>query len=520
MVGLVGFEGKTKGAQRNMTTFHLKRWQIAAYSAPSIPNSALGLPVAVYLPAFYAEQAGLAVAAVGTIFMLARFWDVFTDPFMGILSDRFPTRWGRRRHWIVLSVPIMMLAAWQLFIPPEGVGVTHLLIWMFVLYVGYTLLTISHISWGAELTPDYHERSRVQGWREFALVLGMFTVLALPALIEITSSVPADPPPVAIEEIAPADAGTALSEIRVEDDGHRAVGRDRVAAMGWFVIILLPLTVAFAVTLVGERPVKEQKNIDWHGLWTVISKNKSVRRLLLVDIIAGFGPSVSGALYIWFIAYYVGYGDWASRILLLYFVAAFIAVPFWIQISYKIGKHKALTIAFVYSCVILATYLISPNAPLWVVLLLNMAYGFAYGAGPFLLRSMMADVRDYDLLETGQERTGLYFSLLTMTSKIGAALAVGLALTVLGIVGFDPSLGEQNSERAVMTIGYMFVFLPMVVYAAGAWLIWNFPLDQAEQEKLRAQIDERHRNEGDHGAIDTLTGYSPPRGEIEDQPAE
>jgi len=508
-----------------MSKFHLKRWQIAAYAAPSIPNSALGLPIAVYLPAFYAEQAGLAVAAVGSIFMLARFWDVFTDPIMGILSDRFPTRWGRRRHWIVLSVPIMVFAAWKLFMPPADVGMSHLLIWMFVLYVGYTLLTISHISWGAELTPDYHERSRVQGWREFALVLGMFTVLALPAIIEIAGSAPPDTAQPAIEETLttaaadPAAAATEL-EVRVEDDGHRAVGRDKIASMGWFVIILLPITVALAVSLVGERKVKEQPKIEWRQLWNVLKNNSAVKRLLLVDIIAGFGPSVSGALYIWFIAYYVGYGDWASRILLLYFVAAFMGVPFWINVSYRIGKHKALTVSFVYACVILSTYLLTPNAPFWLVIALNMAYGLAYGAGPFLLRSMMADVRDYDKLHSGQERTGLYFSLLTMTSKVGAALAVGVTLTLLGIFGFDPALGAQNTQSSINAIAYMFVFFPMSVYALGAWLIWTFPLDQAAQEELRAAIDEKQRRQGDHGAIDQLTGYSPPRGEIEDQPAE
>ncbi len=502
-----------------MKTFTLKRWQIGAYVAPSIPNSALGLPIAVYLPAFYAEQAGISVAMVGAIFMLARFWDVITDPVMGMVSDRYSTRWGRRRHWIVLSVPIIMLAAWQIFMPPENVGILHLLSWMFILYIGYTLLTISHISWGAELTPDYHERSRVQGWREFALVLGMTTVLALPAIIEVAASMGASAPVETTEEIiGGASAPTEVAEVR--DEGREAVGRTRVAAMGWFIIILLPITVALAVVLVKERKTKTQPQIAWGEFWGVLKNNKAVRRLLLVDIIVGFGPSVSGALYIWFIAYYVGYGDWASRILLLYFVAAFMGVPFWIQLSYRLGKHKALTVSLIYACVVLATYLFSNNAPFWLVLVLNFAYGLAYGAGPFLLRSMMADVRDYDRLETGQERTGLYFSLLTLTSKIGAALAVGLALTLLGVFGFDPAIGLENSQGAINSVAYMFVFFPMIVYALAAWLIWTFPLDQAEQERLRLAIDAKQKSSGDHGALDQFVGVSPPRGEIEDQPAD
>ncbi len=501
-----------------MKNFSLKRWQIASYAAPSIPNSALGLPIAVYLPAFYAEQAGISVAMVGAIFMLARFWDVITDPILGIVSDRYATRWGRRRHWMVLCVPIIMLSAWQIFMPPDNVGIAHLLIWMFVLYVGYTLLTISHISWGAELTPDYHERSRVQGWREFALILGMTTVLALPAIIEIAGPA-ATVAPTETEAVLTSEAEAPIAAV-ARDDGHEAVGRSKIAAMGWFIIILLPVTVAIAVLVVKERKVETHPQIQWRELWGVLRQNKAVRRLLLVDIIVGFGPSVSGALYIWFIAYYVGYGDWASRILLLYFVAAFIGVPFWIQLSYRLGKHKALTVALVYASAVLITYLFSNNAPFSVVLLLNFMYGLAYGAGPFLLRSMMADVRDYDRLETGQERTGLYFSLLTMTSKVGAALAVGLTLMLLGVFGFDPVLGEQNTQTSINAVALMFVFFPMATYGLGAYLIWTFPLDQAEQERLRLAIEAKQKTHGDHGGIDQFVGMSPPRGEIEDQPTE
>ena len=87
----------------------LTKWQLLAFAIPAIPISAMGLPLVVYLPPFYAEL-GLGTGIVGSLFMFARFWDVFTDPVLGILSDRFETRWGRRRHWIVISVPIMMVS--------------------------------------------------------------------------------------------------------------------------------------------------------------------------------------------------------------------------------------------------------------------------------------------------------------------------------------------------------------------------------------------------------------------------
>ena len=266
-------------------TDKLPRWRVALFSLPAIPISALGLPIVVYLPPFYAEDMGLSLTLVGTIFMVARFWDIFTDPVLGILSDRYPSRWGRRRHWIVLSAPILMVSSYMLFMPSTplaGMGMfswindfwsffgattessdtaSYLFGWMIILYIGWTLITISHMSWGAELSPDYDERSMIQGWREFALIFGMFTVLALPAVIEWVQ------------------------------DG--AGGRERVAAMGWFIIILLPITIAAAVWLVPERPQKQQSNFDVKAAWKILVSNRMLQRVLVADLLVGIGPSIT-----------------------------------------------------------------------------------------------------------------------------------------------------------------------------------------------------------------------------------
>ena len=81
---------------------NLTKQTIAAFVSPAIPLSALGLPLLVYLPPFYAEEMGLGLSLVGTVFMITRFWDVFTDPVLGIISDKVTTPLGRRRHWIIL----------------------------------------------------------------------------------------------------------------------------------------------------------------------------------------------------------------------------------------------------------------------------------------------------------------------------------------------------------------------------------------------------------------------------------
>jgi len=165
----------------------LKPFTLAAYSGVALPMAAMGMPIAVYLPRFYSEGLGLSLITVGLIFTLARVWDVVTDPAMGYLIDRFETRWGRRKHWIALAVPILVVSVYQVFIPsPEDVSGGYLLFWLIMLYVGYTMMAISHQSWGAELADSYDERTRLFGWREIFVIGGMTIVLALPALLEST----------------------------------------------------------------------------------------------------------------------------------------------------------------------------------------------------------------------------------------------------------------------------------------------------------------------------------------------
>jgi len=148
---------------------NLTKKTIAAFVSPGIPLSALGLPLLVYLPPFYAEEMGLGLSLVGTIFMITRFWDVFTDPILGILSDRVTTPLGRRRHWIILSVPILMICVYKVFIPEAQITGNHLLSWMLLLYVGWTLLSISHMSWGAELSSDVLSSCKCLFQRSYAI---------------------------------------------------------------------------------------------------------------------------------------------------------------------------------------------------------------------------------------------------------------------------------------------------------------------------------------------------------------
>jgi Na+/melibiose symporter-like transporter len=398
---------------------------------------------------------GLSLATVGLIFTLARIWDLITDPIMGLIIDRFESRWGRRKHWVALSIPVLMLAIWMVFMPnPDAVTPFYLAFWLLILYVGYTMLTISHLSWAAELSTSYDARSRLFGWREIYVIAGMTIVLAIPAFLELTGS--------AEENI-------------------------KVASMGWFCLLAFPVLVLPLLFSVPDAKSSSEPRIEWRQALGVIFKNSSMLRLLIADFSRGLGMSVSGALYIFIAATYFALPKHASIALLFYFLASFIAMPFWMKAAYKYGKDQALKFAVAYVVIInlaLIPFAEAGNIPvLWIF---TISFGLAFGAPPMLLRSMMADLTDEDELKSGQKRPGLFFALLTTTDKVGAALGVGISFTILELAfGFQP--GGSNSadalEGLLLTYTIGFAAPTLIAYLA----LRSYPLTK---EKHNAIVDE------------------------------
>src|SRR3984885_8943539 len=163
----------------------LSATRIFSYVMLAVPLSALGMPIVVHLPQYYAsKEIGLGLAVTGAIFSIMRIFDVAIDPITGYWSDRWRTPFGRRKPLILLGAPILALGIWMVFVPGGPVSVPYLCFWLFVMYLGWSMTVIPHLSWGAELSPDYHERSRIYGWVQVATLAGFIGVLIVPAFLE------------------------------------------------------------------------------------------------------------------------------------------------------------------------------------------------------------------------------------------------------------------------------------------------------------------------------------------------
>ncbi len=432
----------------------LPAWRLAAFASIAFPSAGMTLPLAIFLPPFYTKTLGLGLAEVGLIFMLVRVFDIVTDPLMGVIGDRFGSRWGRRRHWLVIALPFMMLGVFMAFMPQGTPTVWYLGFWLIVLYAGTTMKTISHTAWGAELSSDYDERSRIASFNAFAGFAGSLCILA----------------PLAIFEYM----------------GARPASHEALAFFGTAVLVLAPLCVLAAVVIVGERPTLPTPQLNvFRGLLLVL-KNPHMRRLVIADAMAAIPGSVMAGLFIFYQSEILGNSQYNSVALIAFYSAHLLGVPFWGRVALAVGKHRTFGIASLCFCVTTGAFFLPGEGDVGLFILFLFLTGFNHSALAFLVRAMAADVVDYDTVQTGGQRTGLYFALLAITAKLGGAIAIGVTYPLLEQVGFNAQGG--NSSETLDWFRIIYVVVP-VLGMLGAYLgIRGFKLDKAEQQALQRQL--------------------------------
>lgn len=470
----------------------LSRKTIYAHGSLGLPLAVIGYPLSIWIPAHYSGGLGISLAAVGTILMLARLTDVITDPLMGEISDRWRTPIGRRRPWLLIGAPVMMLGVYRLFVPDEGVGMAYFLIWLTVFFVGATMIGLPHRAWGAELSPDYHQRSRVTAAREIYVLIGLMLAAAVPMIVEIRADGGAS-----VGEVFStlwSDAIGAFSgDFRDKTVVDRATLTGPVlAGLAWTIILVLPLCAAIVLTLVKEPPptAGEKRPSFREGLKLVL-KNGPMLRVLLIALLVTFGEAFRNAVSLFFIRDIVGVPTIGAAYF-FYFIAGLGAIPFWLWLGRRIGKHRAFMCTLITVACVSGANLLLGYGDYLPFFLLFVIKGFCFGGLQFLPVAMLADVVDVDAVRSGGRRAGTYFAFLGFTEKIAIAFGTGVSLNIVGLLGFDPAGGvAASSDAGVLSLRLVYCLGPIFFYGLALKLIWNYPLTPERHARLRDRLERR-----------------------------
>lgn len=430
-----------------------------AFAATSLPLSALGIAVSVHLPAYFAANIGVELAVVGAAFAIVRFIDIPIEPALGILMDRTRSPIGRYRLWTLLGAPLLMLGLYMLMTAGKGVGQGYLITWLLVMYLGVSILLLSHSAWAASLARSYDDRARLFGVMAAVGVGGAVSVLMIPIVMEQMGY--------------------------TEPQG--------IQAMIWYIILLAPLAVGLVVWRTPETLATEiaGQRFQLRDYWELITDH-SMRRILLADLALSLGPGWMAALYIFYSRDSLQLSGGATNILLaIYIVAGVAGAPMLAWIATRISKHRTVMVCCVSYSLLLLTLPFMPKGSMLAAAPILFLTGFFAAGFNVLTRAMTADVADEVRLRQGKERSGLLYALTTLTTKIAAGASIFLTFNVLSQVGYDPKLGQANSPEAIQALMLCFLVGPIIFVMLGALTMIGYRLDAERAADVRRQLEAR-----------------------------
>ncbi|MCC5834013.1 MAG: MFS transporter [Opitutales bacterium] len=460
--------------------------QRLAYGLGALVNNLLGAAIGV-MAIVLNLGLGMNPAVVGLLMALPRLTDALTDPIMGFVSDQSKTRWGRRRPFIfvgAIAAGLVFALLWQL---PEGHSQTFYF-WFFLcgsilFYLAYTVFATPWVALGYEMTPDYNERTRLMGTANF---MGQIAWVLAPWFYWL------------------------MENKRFFDDSVSGA-RGLAIAVGVFAALVGIVPAIVCRERLGKAEAGQESIVSKDRMEAVMRQVKAFLKGFLITIrfrpflklcAATFlvfnGFMLVSAFSSYVIIFYVYSGDQSAGSRLMGWngtvsaIATFMVIPLITWISTRTGKRTAFFIAIGISIFgyALKYFCYSQTTPM---LLLVSTPFIAFGLGGLftLMGSMIADVCDFDELETGRRREGMFGSIFWWVVKLGMALALALSGVLLNATGFDVELGGDQAERTLFLMRFFDVAIPIVASAVAIWLVASYTITEDKARAIRSQLEAR-----------------------------
>lgn len=409
---------------------------LIAYGLFGLPLSLVALPVYVQVPQLYAGSLGLTLTLVGTILLAARLLDAFIDPLLGQWIDRAAPLRGHA-GFVLISLPPMLAGYLALFHPPAAMvnSTEWLSLWfagsLVLVYLGFSLATIAHGSWGASLTQQRGERAKLTATREGFALAGVMLAAAVPAI----------------------------------------AGMEALSVMFVAVLALAALVLLRGAPRKHFEPLETTEGLQgWRAL-TAPFRVAQFRWLLAVFALNGIAAAIPATLFLFFASDRLMLPQYAGLFLIVYFAAAALALPLWAKLSSGIGEARAWLVSMVLSVLVFVwTWQLDAGAlsAFAVVCLLS---GAALGADLALPPALLAGV----IGKAGHsgQREGAYFGLWSFMTKMNLALAAGISLPLLDWLGYAPGSATEDGLRA---LGIAYALVPCGLKLIAAAVLWRAPL--------------------------------------------
>jgi GPH family glycoside/pentoside/hexuronide:cation symporter len=439
----------------------------------------------IFYAIFLTDVVGLDARLASFAALFGIIWDAVNDPLVGVLSDKVKTRWGRRRPFLLFfSIPFGLgfLALW--WAPPWesqfALFITCMLAYM-LSDTFQTLVSVPYASLTPEIAPDYDERTNVTGYRMFFnLLASLVTAVAAPMVVK-----------------------GALASGGTLQQGYITV------AMMFGGLAIIPWLLIFAV--VREKPrtaaqmaepisFRESVRSAWANIPFRFATGIYMLNWITFDLVALMLP--------FFLTYWVAQGSLIaslnllgdtmaleSVVLGLLLITAVVSLPFWTWLARKLSKRTAYIAAMCFWAVVQMVILLVRPGQVSFVLALAVLAGISVGAAHALPDAIFPDVLEWDELRTGKRREGIYYGIKNFVRKLAGAVAIFLALQVLGWFGYQgPGEGVTQfaqSTSALAAIRAMAGPMGTVLLVGAIVMAWFYPLTRERHARIRRLLARR-----------------------------
>jgi glycoside/pentoside/hexuronide:cation symporter, GPH family len=428
----------------------LSMFRLGAYGGLGMPVYMLMMPTIVYLPPFYAGELGLGLSAIGVIFFIARMLDGVSDLVVGALSDRTKHRSGPRKIWIACGIPLLMIATYFLCRPLSGAGALYLTIWLILLYVAWTMVQVPYLSWGAEMSSDYNERSRITAFREGGGMIGVMLAVGLPYLIFGEGQPPF---------------------------------RDVLAIFVVSILVLLPLTGGLALFFAPQGERDTAATPSFKEIWQTISGNKPFLRIMTIMFFIRTSACIYDATEFWLLSYWCKQPNIFLMVLFIQYICSILAIPLVLRVARVIGKHGVLVTATCTNLAFLAILVFAPTGLRWPIIVAFIINAIGNAATWVIPTSMVADTVDYGELRGVQGQSGTYMAIYTLSFKISLALGVAIALPLLDLANFSATDGANPT--GLHGLVWVACGLPALMLLPAIFLLCRYPLTEQKHVLIR-----------------------------------
>jgi len=408
---------------------------------------------------YLTDVVSLGAAAAGFAIMIGKFWDAVTDPAMGYISDRTKSKMGRRRPYILFGSIPLFLSMWFFFTNPQIESQTLLTIWavfaLCFLNTAFTVVNIPYSSLTPELTKDYHEQSSLNGFRFSFAVVG--TILGAAIVLPI------------------------LSLFSNESKGFSVVG----FIMG----LVMLVTALITVFSVKENPpsLDTIPKESFFKTYSAVFKNRAYLLLIITYALNVLALNLLQGILVYYFEYVLHAKDQTQLALVILLLVTMITIAPTVFLSKKIGKRLTYQLGLgiiAIGCLIifLLGHIFGYSFVYVIMFFIGIGLGIAFAA-PW---AMVPDTVEWDAIQTGERKEGIYYGMWTFFSKVGQALSIGFMGLLLNASGYLPNI--MQGEKTIFVIRLLVGPIPAFIFLLAILTLAIYPItEKVYNEMMRKE---------------------------------